>query len=217
MPQTFDPKKESFLRFVASSAMEPQFHQHFEREIRAAFAAYGFGVQLAGTSRQIHAAWIDAAATWSMTLPERGEARTSPDTTCLSHIKQAGLLAYCIAKATPIAGFSPLTDEDRVNFHAAGFVTDTLNEKDLVLDFPHAMAGLSYAEAVFHDYQRRRPGTRNYDALKPPFTKHFRRNFCVLLDRNEISAQALYMIFKTMDLYGYLPHESEMRAPLKSV
>lgn len=182
------------------------FDRDFSWAVIQLFALHDLRVVLADSARSIHSEWVRLAGEFSLLLPDAdGVQRATPDPLCLTQIKQAGILAHVIATAKPVSQFRPLTPAGRNMLHEKGIATEN-RDADLLMKYPHEMVALSIVEVMFMRFQMTRDGAfrSGINPGHPPYTDHYRRNLCILMKQGRMGAEGLYMIFKTMDLYGYV-------------
>lgn len=173
------------------------------------FGQFGKGVILSEPAKSIWVNWQRSIQSFSLDVSQNGDRPTSALPHRMSQIKLCALLAWEIWQARPVSKLCDLTETQISDMETLG-IKPFSRKPDLATRYPHQMLALSLAETVFHRIQAAKPGQITYgDPASPPYTDHFRKNLCIYLGRGDITPQALYMIFKTMDLFGYLPTAAE--------
>lgn len=167
--------------------------------------------------RDTHAIWRDAVGRWFTT--EADELETKAEKRA-SHIKMAGSLLWAFTQGQAVSRYDPIQQDDLHEIRRfqleSNIVEFDQKKGQLLRAYPTQTAAFIFTAEVFNMHQRGRiiaekkmgkDITRaGIDLAKPPLTSHYFRNLCkLLLDEAPCKAD-LYMIFKTMDLYG-LKHD----------
>ena len=172
--------------------------------IRRLFGEHGLSVRFASSTGDVFADWIKLAGDWSLRVPDRrGQVSSTVDPRRLSHIKLAGLLAWSIVQARPIAGFRRLDPTEREMFGAFGWDHSIRRDDQFLQKFPHEVCATAITSGMFLAYQSGRDGKVIFEPTKTPRTYHYDRNLAMFLRDGRIGPEGLYMIFKTMDLFGH--------------
>lgn len=131
----------------------------------------------------------------------------------VSHIKMAGALLWSLLRrqCCPVRKIVEIEEKHlpALTRHCVSpniRVLDDYREESgkIVKASPNPTLGYIFTSAIFNSIQRGRGKKRDcIDLSKPPMTYHFFKNLsCWYLVERSPSKEDLYMLFKTMDLYG---------------
>ncbi|MDE2446639.1 MAG: hypothetical protein KGO94_10700 [Alphaproteobacteria bacterium] len=145
----------------------------------------------------------------------------------LSALKLTGQLLWCLNHCKPVANIFLLSQDRALELSKKGFFvphhclppktiaisaakakdelrsTASLTKAPSLLEtYPNELTAFRYVEFIFWNMQFARNEKARIDLSQPPMTRHYLTNLCYYLKCGNLSAENLYMIFKTFDLMG---------------
>lgn len=187
---------------------------HFEYIVKRLAAKRGLYAEISHSEiRKAHKIWQDRIVSWTSEIVEQwlemvGEEVDASTATTLSHMKKAGALLWALNHEDlgELIQFQQLDKQlieklQQQNIEAN--VRDLYNDAAQIYQaYPNQALSFSFTCIVFNHEQYLRGMDANYEYSNPPISKHYLQNMCWFLLSQRPSMESLYMIFKTMDLFG---------------
>jgi hypothetical protein len=180
------------------------FQKDLTTTIIRLFGEHGLSVRFASSTKSVFREWVGLAGIWSLRIPDRrGQVSAEENPSRLSHIKLGGLLSWSIMACRPVADFGPMDDQLRAMFDALGWDREIHADAEFIQRFPNEVCATAIGTGLFLAYQAGRDGRVIYEPTRTPRTYHYDRNLAMFMREGRIGPESLYMIFKTMDLFGH--------------